>query len=131
LSGYLADTSVFVAAEQRRDLGSPPPGVAQISVATVTELRVGVLRARSPALQQLREATLTRARSFVALPYDEHVADRLAELLARARDEGRRAGAMDAIVAATALVHDLAVWTQDDDFDVLAELIPELRVQRA
>jgi predicted nucleic acid-binding protein len=131
LSGYLADTSVFVAAEQRRDPGSPPPGVAQISVATVTELRVGALRARSPALQQLREATLTRARSFVALPYDEHVADRLAELLARARDEGRRAGAMDAIVAATALVHDLTVWTQDDDFDVLAELIPELRVQRA
>jgi predicted nucleic acid-binding protein len=35
---------------------------------------------------------------------------------------------MDAIVAATALVHGLAVWTQDDDFDVLAELDPELRV---
>jgi hypothetical protein len=53
-----------------------------------------VLRARSPALRQLREATLARARAFVALPYDEHVA----ELLARARDQGRRAGAMDAIV---------------------------------
>jgi len=33
-------------------------------------------------------------------------------------------------VAATALTHDLAVWTQDADFDVLAELAPELRVVR-
>jgi predicted nucleic acid-binding protein len=35
---------------------------------------------------------------------------------------------MDAIVAATALVHDLTVWTQDDDFGVLAKLAPDLRV---
>jgi predicted nucleic acid-binding protein len=131
LSGYLADTSVFVAAEQRRELGSPPAGVAQISVATITELGVGVLRAASPALRQLREATLARARSFVALPYDERVADRLAALLARARDEGRRAGAMDAIIAATALAHDLVVWTQDGDFDVLAMLDSELRIHRS
>jgi len=32
--------------------------------------------------------------------------------------------------AATALAHNLAVWTQDDDFEVLAELAPELRVYR-
>jgi predicted nucleic acid-binding protein len=38
---------------------------------------------------------------------------------------------MDAIIAATALAHDLVVWTQDDDFDVLAELAPGLRVERA
>jgi predicted nucleic acid-binding protein len=37
---------------------------------------------------------------------------------------------MDAIIAATALVHDLEVSTQDDDFDVLAELSPELRIRR-
>jgi len=78
----------------------------------------------------VREATLARARSFVALPYDEAVAERLGELLAAARAAGRRAGAMDAIVAATALTHELTVWTQDDDFDVLAELLPALRVHR-
>jgi predicted nucleic acid-binding protein len=65
------------------------------------------------------------------VPYDEPVAERLADLLAAARDRQRRAGAMDAIIAATALAHDLAVWTQDDDFDVLAELAPALRVERA
>jgi predicted nucleic acid-binding protein len=131
LSGYLADTSVFVAAEQRRPLGTPPPGAARVSVATITELRLGVGRASSEPLRALREATLVRAQSFIALPYDEHVAIRLADLLAAARDNGRRAGAMDAIIAATALTHGLAVWTQDTDFDLLADLEPSLRVHRA
>lgn len=130
MSGYLADTSVFVAAEQQRPLGSPPDGDARISVATLTELIVGTRRAPAGPLKTLREATLASARTFVALPYDENVAERLGELLASARDAGRRAGAMDAIIAATALAHDLSVWTQDGDFDVLAELSPALRVSR-
>jgi len=37
---------------------------------------------------------------------------------------------MDAIIAATALAHDLAIWTQDDDFAVLADLSRALRVHR-
>jgi predicted nucleic acid-binding protein len=131
VSGYLADTSVFVAAEQQRTLGAPPAGDARISVATLTELGVGVRRAATEPLRELREATLGSARRFIALPFDERVAERLAELLATARQRQRRAGAMDAIIAATALAHDLAIWTQDDDFDVLAELAPALRVARA
>ncbi len=129
-TGYLADTSVFVAAEQRRPLGAPPPGDARISVATLTELHLGVLHAGDGALRNLRETTLARARSFVALAYDERVADRLAGLLSAARARRRRAGAMDAIIAATALAHDLAIWTQDDDFTVLAELEPRLDVHK-
>lgn len=131
MSGYLADTSVFIAAEQQRPLRSPPAGDARISVATLTELIVGTRRAPAGPLKTLREATLQRARTFVAVPYDENVAERLGELLATARTEGRRAGAMDAIIAATALTHDLTVWTQDEDFDVLAELSPALRVHRS
>jgi predicted nucleic acid-binding protein len=130
ISGYLADTSVFVAAEQRRPLGNPPPGDARVSVATLTELGVGVRRAREANLRELRQATLERARRFIALPYDEAVADQLAKLVTAAQDQRRRAGAMDAIIAATALTHELAVWTQDDDFDVLAELSPGLVVKR-
>lgn len=117
------DTSVFVAAEQRRPLGSAPQGDVQVSVVTLTELGVGVSRAHDEPLRVLREATLACARRFVALAYDEAVADKLAELLTTARIRGRRAGA---IIAATALVHGLGVWTQDDDFDVLAELMPAL-----
>jgi predicted nucleic acid-binding protein len=128
--GYIADTSVFVAAEQRRPLGDPPSGDARISVATLTELIVGVRRAPDGPLKVLREATLARARSFIALPYDETVAERLGKLLADARSAGRRAGAMDAIIAATAVAHELTVWTQDDDFEVLSSLLPSLQVHR-
>lgn len=129
MTGYILDTSVFVAAEQGRPLGTPPEGEARLSVATLTELGVGVLRAKEEPLRELRNLTLEKARRFVALPYDEPVAMRLAELLASAWTQRRRAGAMDAIIAATALVHDLVVWTQDTDFDVLVELEPALRVQ--
>jgi predicted nucleic acid-binding protein len=129
MGDYLMDTSVFVAAEQGRPLSDPPEGDARISVATLTELLVGVGRATDEPLRTLRAATVARAGKFIALPYDEVVARRLASLLVAARDQRRRAGAMDAILAATALAHDLTVWTQDDDFEVLAELAPELRVQ--
>jgi predicted nucleic acid-binding protein len=131
VSGYLVDTSIFIAAEQERRLGTPPDGDARISVATLTELGVGVRRAANEPLRQLRQATLARARRFIALPYDETVADRLADLLASARVHRRKAGAMDAIIAATALAHGLVVWTQDADFDVLAELAAELAVHRS
>jgi predicted nucleic acid-binding protein len=64
----------------------------------------------------------------VALPYDENVAERLGEMLAKARAAERRGGAMGAIIAATSVAHDLSVWTQDRYFEVLAELLPALRV---
>jgi len=131
VTGYLIDTSIFVASEQRRPVSDPPGGDARVSVATLTELGGGALRSTDPSLRRLRGLTLARARRFVPLPYDEVVAERLADLLAAARTRSRRAGAMDAIIAATAVAHGLVVWTQDDDFDVLAELAPELRVHRA
>jgi len=130
VSGFLADTSVFVAREQGRSLGAPPDGDARISVATLTELEVGALRAHDPTVRDARQRTLALARRFVPLVYDEAVSAELAQLLTAAREHRRRAGAMDAIIAATALVHDLAVWTQDDDFEVLQELAPQLQVYR-
>ena len=92
---------------------------------------MGARRAGSEQLGELRHATLSAARRFVAIPYDEPVADRLADLLADARTQRRRAGAMDAIIAGTALAHDLTIWTQDDDFEVFAELAPSLHVERS
>lgn len=129
MSGYLIDTSIFVAAEQRRALSEPPAGEGRISVATLTELRVGVLRAASEPLRQLRTLTYSRARKFLPLPYDEVVAEQVARFLAAARDRQRKAGAMDVIIAATALAHDLTIWTQDSDFAVLQELEPALQVE--
>lgn len=128
MSGYLIDTSIFVAAEQRREMSAPPAGDGRISVATLTELRVGVLRAASEPLRSLRTLTYSRARKFLPLPYDEVVAEHVARLLAAARDHQRKAGAMDVIIAATALAHDLTIWTQDNDFAVLQELQPALQI---
>jgi predicted nucleic acid-binding protein len=83
--------------------------------------------AASPELQRLRRA-LEVAGRFVALPYDELVAEHLAD--ARCRPQQATTGAMEAIIA-TALVHDLDIWTQDDDFDVPGDLAPEIRIPRA
>jgi len=129
LSGYLIDTSIFIAAENRRPLGPPPAGKARISVATLTELHLGVLNARGKALRRLRRATLAEAQSFIPLAYDESVAEALATLISKVRAARRRAPAEDAIIAATALVHGLTVWTEDADFAALAELEPRLDVK--
>jgi tRNA(fMet)-specific endonuclease VapC len=132
--GYLADTSIFIAAELGRlstAENEPPRGDARISVVTLTELSLGVRMSRDDDVRERRHATLASARRFIALPYDEAVAERLAQLLAALKAARERAGAFDAVIAATALVHGLTVWTQDADFERFAALEPELRVQVA
>ena len=128
MDGYLVDTSVFIAAEQQRPVGSTPPGRARVSVATLTELLMGEATASGEADRALRSTTMDKARSFIPLAYDEHVSQELAPLLVSAKRAKRRAEMADAIIAATALVHDLVVWTHDDAFDALAEVEPRLRV---
>ena len=57
--------------------------------------------------------------TYVALPVDEPVASAFAELVATARRTGRRPKLQDAWIAATALVHEAAIYAQDSDFDAL------------
>ncbi len=126
----LADTSVFIAAETGRPLGELPD---ELSVATVTltELELGVLAADAPADRARRLRTLTDVRGAVEpLALDESVASRLAELLAQLRAAGRRPKVFDAIIAATALAHELPVYTQDGDYETLAAVHDALQVQR-
>lgn len=131
MSGYVADTSIFVAAERGEVLADPPEGEARVSVATLTELTLGTRLSDDPMILRLRETTLARARSFIALPYDEAVAEVMGDLLAGLRASGRRTMMMDAVVAATAITRGLAVWTCDADFELLAEVDPRLTVVRA
>ena len=122
----LLDTSVFVAREPGRPLG-PLPAAAAISVVTVAELHLGVLLADDPAVRAQRLRTLSSVEArFEPLPIDAAVARTFAELVAEARRTGRRPTIMDAWIAATAVAHDLPVYTQDEDF--LA--IPRVRVVR-
>ena len=124
----LLDASVFIAAEAGRRLSRRPVGQARVSVVTLAELRLGVLRSDG-ALRQLREATLSAARRFVPLAVTEPVANELAGLLAKLRASDRRAKAFDCFVAATALAHELVVVTQDSDFEALRAAEPRLAVQ--
>jgi predicted nucleic acid-binding protein len=126
-AGLLFDASVFIAAEAGRPLKRRPDGEVRISVVTLAELRLGVLRSHG-AVRELREATLAEARRFVPMPVDEHVADELAALLAKLRASQGRAKAFNCFVAATALAHDLTVVAQDTDYEELHLAEPRLSI---
>jgi predicted nucleic acid-binding protein len=122
----LLDTSVFIARESGRPLGSLP-ATAAISVVTVAELHLGVLMADRPGVRMRRLRTLTAAQNlFEALPVDSEVARAFAELVAEARRMGKRPKIMDTWIAATAVAHGLPIYTQDDDFSA----IPQVQVFR-
>ncbi len=114
----LLDTSVFVAGETGRPLAEANiPDEAAISIVTLAELEIGVHLAGSETVRSQRLATLGIARSnYSALPIDESVASRFAGLVAAARRSGNRVGIQDAWIGATALVHDVPVYTQDRGF---------------
>lgn len=110
----LLDTSVVIA------LGSaaPPaiPDRSAVSIMTIAELQVGVALAR-PEQRPARAAILARTeRTFDALGVDPDVALQYGELVASMRRAGRRPGVADALIAATALVHGLPLYTRDEDF---------------
>lgn len=122
----LLDTSVFIARESGRPLGTLPR-LAAISVITVVELQLGVLMADDPAIRARRLRTLNSVGTlFEPLAIDADVARTFAEMVAEARRQDRRPKIMDTWIAATAVEHGLAVYTQDEGFVT----IPRVRVVR-
>jgi predicted nucleic acid-binding protein len=120
------DTSVFIAKETGRSLAELPDAAA-VSVITLAELHLGVLMAQGSAVRARRLRTLTMVQNtFEPLPIDPEVARTFAELVAEARRYRKRPKIMDTWIAATAVAHDIPVYTQDEDF---AE-IPKVRVHR-
>jgi predicted nucleic acid-binding protein len=122
----LADTSLFIAVEQDRPLSSQPPDRIAVSVITVGELRLGVLAAQDGPTRARRLETLSAVASLDPLPVDERVAHAWAALRLALRDNGTTMPINDSWIAATAMANDLAVASQDDDYDD----IPGLRVIR-
>lgn len=118
----LLDTSVVIAAGV-----TPIPGVLAISAATLAELHVGVLVARSAQVraERLRRLSILQRR-FDALPLDEAVAASYGRLASAVVEAGRqpRRRTMDLLIAATAHAHDAALYTRNpDDFAGLEELV--------
>jgi hypothetical protein len=119
----LLDTSFFVAAESGRPLGEME-GVTEteVSVVTLAELTVGVLVAND-ADRAIRVATLSAVEStWDPLPIDAEVARQFAHIVAALRTGGRRVPVLDALVAATAVVEQVPVVTQDRDYDAIPGL---------
>jgi predicted nucleic acid-binding protein len=122
----LVDTSVFIAREAGRPLESLPDEPA-VSVVTLAELHLGVLRARDAQTRARRLRTVSRVeREYDAIPIDAEVARTFASIIGDARVAGRRPHVMDVWIAATGVRHGLVVFTQDADFDD----IPQVQVQR-
>jgi predicted nucleic acid-binding protein len=130
-SSGLLDTSVFVAREDGRPLGELPDHVA-VSVVTIGELQLGVLHAGDAATRARRGETLAQARAADPIPISEAVMVTWARLVADCRGAGlrRTVKLTDSLIAATAIEHGLAVVTQDDDYDQMAQAHPRLSVLR-
>jgi tRNA(fMet)-specific endonuclease VapC len=97
-----------------------------ISTITLAELSLGPLLARDPAVLAARQATLQLAEaSFDPLPFDRAAARAFARVAADLRASGRRttSRAFDALIAATAIAHDLPLYTSNaKDFAGITEL---------
>jgi predicted nucleic acid-binding protein len=116
----LLDTSFFVATESGRPLGEME-GVTEteVSVVTLAELTLGVLIADEDE-RSARVATLSAVESrWDPLPIDAEVARQFARIVAALRAGGRRVPVLDALVAATALVEQIPVVTQDSDYEAI------------
>jgi len=60
----IADTSLFIALEQKRALAGAPPQQIAVSVVTIGELRLGVLAAVDGPTRARRLETLSRAEAL-------------------------------------------------------------------
>lgn len=121
----LLDTSVVIA-ESVADL----PDEAAISVATLAELHFGVHLAPDDERRRQRLRRLAEIESgFDPLPVDDSVARAYGALAHAMVTAGRqpRARVMDIVIAATANVHGLPLYTRNpDDFAAFSGAV-ELR----
>jgi predicted nucleic acid-binding protein len=116
----LLDTSFFVAGESGRAIGEMQEVTeTDVSVVTLAELTVGVLVAREADLA-VRVATLSAVEStWDPLPIDAEVARAFARIVADLKARNRRVPVLDALIAATAIVEQIPLVTQDRDYDAI------------
>ncbi|MGH9271557.1 MAG: type II toxin-antitoxin system VapC family toxin [Ilumatobacteraceae bacterium] len=115
----LLDTSTLLLLGRLDDLTTLPEEPL-ISVVTLAELSVGPLVASSDNERAARQAHLQQAEAdFDPLVFDAAAARKFGQVAASLRRAGRKptARSFDAMIAATALAHDLPVHTcNPDDF---------------
>ena len=116
----ILDTSAVIAL---RDITDPSalPVEPLITAVTLAELSAGPLVARDERERAARQVHLQEAEAdFDPLPFDRASARAFGQVAASLRASGRKtaARAYDALIAATALAHQLPVYTCNPaDFD--------------
>lgn len=120
----LLDTSVVIALAEVNAQDLPETPV--ISAITLAELSVGPVVAQDDTERQRRQLVLqVTESSFDPLPFDAACARRFAQVAGHLRRSGRtsRARALDALIASTALAHDLPLFTtHSKDFQGIPDL---------
>lgn len=103
------------------------PEECLVSAITLAELSVGALVATNARQRAARQAHLQQAEAdFDPIPFDASCARAFGRVAASLHRSGRktRARAYDALIAATAVAHDLPVFTRNpDDFRGIDGLI--------
>jgi predicted nucleic acid-binding protein len=98
-------------------LGAVPPEALCVSVLSLGELQKGISLQPANRKRATHEAWLENILMNMAdgnlVPVDSAVARKWGGLTAAARLEGRTLAIVDALLAATALVHDLTVVTRN------------------
>lgn len=134
MSGFLVDTNVLSEFSRR---GDPNPNVRNwlnsveseslyVSILTLAEIRRGIELLppgkRREELGRWLEADLIASFPGAnVLPVTKNIGDRWAVLSARAQERGVHLGAIDGLIAATALEHGLTLATRNiKDFVTLA-----------
>lgn len=127
MAAGLIDTNIAILLPRLRD-DELLPNPAKVSVVTLAELSVGPLVATDEDERGRRAAVLRMVEAeFDLLPFDEVAARTFGAVSAALRSAGRKTSArsFDAMIAATALVHDLPLFTANPvDF----EAIPGLQI---
>jgi predicted nucleic acid-binding protein len=131
MSRGLLDTSVVIALGDDPGIAAGFPGDVAISAVTLAELHFGVLLAKNDFTRQYRLRRLGIVEATIqSLPIDPAVARAYGTVAHVVRAIGRqpRSRTMDLLIAATALVHGLPLYTRNaDDFAGLQDLI-EIKV---
>jgi len=95
-----------------------------LSVATLLEIRVGIEQSDPGKKREKLERWLVHSlpERFYGriVPIERHAADLAGRMIVRSRHEGWQMQPMDALIAATAMVHDMALATLNrKDFERL------------